>query len=682
MSGIAGLLNLDGRPAQTIDIQVMARIIGHRGPDGIHAWASGPAGLGHCLLRTTPDAGTLPLLHPSGKFAITADVRLDNRKELGDLLGLRITDDTPSDAELILNAYLKWGESCPEHLLGDFAFAVWDGRNQSLFCARDHIGVRPFTYFHQPGKVFAFGSEVKAVLAATGVPFQVNEARIADYLLLAFQDKESTFFEGVLRLPPGHWLRVDTSSFTARCYWSPDPTYELQLMDEREYVEGFRDLFTEAVRCRLRSVTPIAAQLSGGLDSSFVTCVAHDLLVAQEPDAVLHTITCIYDKYPECDERRFANAVLDRCSRAVAHYIRPDQVSPLAYLDEALWYEDGPSYIHNDVMNRDMVRAASETGVRVLLDGQDGDTIVSHGWERLHELAFQGNWLAFSHESSALKETLGYPPRWVFRTYGGEALSELARTGRWGTWLSRSRGASAASGIGLWRLFRSYGLSQAAPECARRAWRRLNGRPSVETPSLMHRDLAVRTEHCRHSSPVWRPYQKAREAHQRHMISGAHATCLEGLDRIASRFGVELRHPFFDRRLVEYCLALPSHLKLRDGWSRIVMRMAMDGIVPQEVQWRSDKSNLSSNFTNGIWHFERKRLEHLRQGSPALCGYVDHHRLVESLDRFASHLTGKDAARFLWPALNLAAWLPDLEARYRNALHGLRAKEPITVITG
>jgi asparagine synthase (glutamine-hydrolysing) len=223
MSGITGIYRLDGCPVQDQDVRVMTRLIAHRGPDGSGAWTAGPVALGHCLLRTTPDAVSQPLVHHSGEFAITAEVRLDNRKELGEKLGLHVTDLLPSDAELVLAAYLRWEESCTQHLLGDFAFAIWDGRKRTLFCARDHMGVRPFIYHYRPGVIFAFGSEPKAVLAAPGVPFRVNEDRLADYLRLAFHDKEATFFEEVRRLPPGHWMRVDASSCTVRPYGVPTP---------------------------------------------------------------------------------------------------------------------------------------------------------------------------------------------------------------------------------------------------------------------------------------------------------------------------------------------------------------------------------------------------------------------------------------------------------------------------
>jgi asparagine synthase (glutamine-hydrolysing) len=658
----------------------MTRLIAHRGPDGSGAWTAGPVALGHCLLRTTPDAVSQPLVHHSGEFAITAEVRLDNRKELGEKLGLPVTDLLPSDAELVLAAYLRWEESCTQHLLGDFAFAIWDGRRRALFCARDHMGVRPFIYHYRPGVIFAFGSEPKAVLAAPGVPFRVNEERLADYLRLAFHDKEATFFEGVRRLPPGHWMRVDASSCNVQPYWSPDPAREIRLGDDREYAEAFLEKFKEAVRCRLRSSGPIASQLSGGLDSSLVTCVANDILAAERPREALHTVSCIFDEYPEVDERAYIEPVLARCNLASPHYVHADQVSPLAQLEEALWHEDGLSYTHNGFTIADMASTVGRAGARVMFDGLDGDTIVSHGFERMFELAYRGDWATFSHELAAIEEHTGSSRRTIFGMYGGAVLAELARDNRWGTWLSRARGAASELEFGFRDLSREYGLRPVAPEFAFKAWRRLRGRAEAKPPTLIHPDLARRTR-WQEPPPVMQPRENFRETHYAMLLSGAHATALEAVDRIASRFSVELRHPFFDRRLIEYCLALPADQKLKNGWGRLVMRRAMEGIVPPEVQWRKDKSRLSPNFINGLWRFERDRLESLRANAGCLDGLVDRQQLVDALDRFSQRRTRPDADNMLWPALNLAAWLPGLESRYKDAFRRAQHEEQVTSIT-
>ncbi len=276
MSAIVGIYYLDNRPVNSLHLDHMLKSLAHRGPDGAEAWQEGPIGLGHGRLWTTPESvqEKLPLVNKTGDFILTADARIDNRNEL--IAALEVTD-RPSheitDGELILRAYERWGEYCPEKLLGDFAFALWDRRRQVLFCARDPFGVKPFYYYHSD-RIFAFASEIKALLCLPEVPRRLNEVRVADYLLSILEDKVITFYWEIFRLPPGHGMTVGRERVLIRSYWSLDPTYAIRYDSNEEYAEAFHDLFREAVCCRLRSAFPIGSTLSGGLDSSSVVCMA------------------------------------------------------------------------------------------------------------------------------------------------------------------------------------------------------------------------------------------------------------------------------------------------------------------------------------------------------------------------------------------------------------------------
>lgn len=184
MSGIAGIYYPDGRPVDRTDLERMGAAIAHRGPDGEGVWSNGPVALGHRMLWTTPESlqERLPRLSATGDFVLTADARIDNRDDLVAALDLsdRPTSEV-TDSQLILAAYEKWGTSCSEKLLGDFAFAVWDSRRQQLFCSRDPMGIKPFYYYHTAG-VFAFASEIQALLCLDGVPRRLNEVKVADFL--------------------------------------------------------------------------------------------------------------------------------------------------------------------------------------------------------------------------------------------------------------------------------------------------------------------------------------------------------------------------------------------------------------------------------------------------------------------------------------------------------------------
>src|SRR6267142_6895205 len=282
MSAILGIYYLDSRPVDRMDLDRMIETLAHRGSDGSGVWNDKSVGLGHRMLWTTPESlhERLPLAKDG--LTITADARIDNRDELINLLRLPPRpSESISDSELILAAYELWGEHCPEKLLGDFAFAIWDSRKQLLFCARDHFGVKPF-YYYSSDKVFTFATEIKALLRLPEVPRQLNETKIAAHLTSIDIDKEITLYRDILRLPPAHSIKVNREGIRVQSYWSLDPSRSQVMRSDEEYAEAFRELFTEAVRCRLRSAFPLGFMLSGGLDSSSVTCVARNLL-AQSP---------------------------------------------------------------------------------------------------------------------------------------------------------------------------------------------------------------------------------------------------------------------------------------------------------------------------------------------------------------------------------------------------------------
>ena len=205
MSGIAGMVAFDGASPTASEIEAMTAPLARRGPDGTHISVQNQAALGHTLLATTPEAlvEVLPLTDDRTGCTITADARLDNRDEL--MIALNLTQETRiiGDGELILRSYLKWGEQSPTKLLGDFAFAIWDPRSASLFCARDQIGMRQLIYHHEVGRQFVFATEPAAILALPDIDAPLNYDRVGDFLSnMEGADLTSTFFRGVFRLPP------------------------------------------------------------------------------------------------------------------------------------------------------------------------------------------------------------------------------------------------------------------------------------------------------------------------------------------------------------------------------------------------------------------------------------------------------------------------------------------------
>jgi asparagine synthase (glutamine-hydrolysing) len=665
MSGIMGIHYLSDRSVDREDLGMMVETLAHRGPDGADIWINGATGFGHRMLWTTPESllEKLPLANSTGDLIITSDARIDNRDELISKLQLNnCPSDKITDSHLILAAYEKWRESCPEHLLGDFAFAIWDKQQQSLFCARDHLGVKPFYYYHQPSKAFVFASEIKALLCLQEVPRQVNEVRIADYLTLTMEDRAITSYKDILRLPPAHTMVVSQSGMEIRSYWELDPHREIKMDSDEAYAEKFREIFTEAVRCRLRSAFPIASQLSGGLDSSAVTCVARDLL-AEKKTTPLHTISTIFDTISECDERPFMNAVLEQ-GGFIPHYVHGDKFGPLSNLDSIFRYEDeallGPSHFYPWIVNR----AVKELGLRISLDGFDGDTTVCHGGSRITELARQGNWKTCIQEVKAFSPHFNVLPYAAFRSYGLPYLKDFAKNFRWISFFEGVRLIHKHFGVSRKLLLVNHGLKPVVKQ-VRQLWQRkqtkvvnsfVSQTPLVKGNFAEHVGLNERIQKFGASSqePL-----TAKEQHWRGLTQGVLPYTLERADQYAAMFSLEARHPFMDKRLIEFCLALPADQKLYQGWGRMVMRRGLEGILPEKVQWRGGKADLSANFDDGLLNRDRQILDEVMSNQIGyLEKYIDSDFLQAAYQRSIS--AGKEVRDEditpIWQAVTLALW--------------------------
>lgn len=571
MSAIAGFYGLDGRLAAVSDIDRMLGALSHRGPDGHAIWTDAAVGLGHRMLRTTPESLHEHLPCKRGNLVITADARIDNRTELIRLLGLGTQQsEALSDSDLILHAYLKWGQDCPTRLLGDFVFSIWDVSKRHLFCARDHFGVKPFYYFYQPRRRFVFATEIKAIFCFSDIPRQLDETKVGDYMLESFEDKARTFYAQINRLPPASMMLVGQDGIILKEYWSLDPKREVRLRSDGEYAEAFRSLFFEAVDCRLRSAFPVGSMLSGGLDSSSVACVARHL--APDPQSCLHTFSIVFDKLKKSDERKYIGSVLGQ-HKFTPHFIGGDEVTPFDDLDRVLWFQDEPFYAPNFSLSRSAWRSASESGVRILLDGLLGDNVVSHGVEYLNELANRWRWLALARELKRIIE-------------------------------------KSNTDISLYQPLRRYfvheGIKPYVPEIGLRAWRRLHKNPVDPTTNQC---AIFRPEYCSRSKILGRlssayKYNRktraSRQAHHDSLNSGMVQTALETYNKGCSEFAVETRFPFIDKRLVEYCLAIPGTQKISQGYTRIIVRRALKGYLPEDIRWRTDKGDLGWSFINGL----------------------------------------------------------------------------------
>lgn len=627
MSGIGGIVRLDGTPVASRDINAMSAAIAHRGGDDNRVWSNGSVAFAHAMLRTTAESHTEPQPLIDGSLSIVADVRLDNRAELLSLLGIR--NESIGDAAILLAAFRKWDHACLAHIEGDFAFAIWNERDRSLFCARDPFGVKQFVYAERPRKLFAFASEMRALLALDEIPRDVDEKRIANFLAIYFDEPERTFHRAIKRLPGGCFLTLHDGEIATERYWSPEHVAPLRLRGadrDARYAEGFREHFVRAVRERMRSAQPseIGAMFSGGLDSTSIACVARDEL-RSSGNGPLPVFPWIFSDHMEADERQYQEAVIaEGGMRAITLDSAKLNVSPWTDIDALL--PDGPVYAPNHYLNNVAAKHAREIGVRIMLDGTGGDSTISRGRGRYHELFFRGRAFTLASELRAM---------------------------------ARHRGTNES----LPRLFYANVAAPLMPPSLLAAVQRARGRwsPELAPLEILSPRMVSLMGAVSKRSP-W--FVSARNEHVAQLLSPMLAEGLEVLDRSTAIHRVELRFPFFDRRLAEYCVALPADQKLANGYSRIVARHAMAGVVPDKVRWRAGKGQPGLHILSALRR-DRAALEDLvLRDRGVLAPYIN----MDVLRGIYGDFVAERPVSFrtviqLWSAAILSRWLRDEEER-------------------
>jgi asparagine synthase (glutamine-hydrolysing) len=296
VSGIVGMFDLSGAPIDRALLQDLTHFLSYRGPDGRETWSHGSVGLGHTLLRTTVQSKLERQPANLGHLWITADARIDCRDELRSKILEAVGGDaltpTATDAELILRSYAAWGADCVQHLRGDFAFAIWDAQRKTLFCARDHFGIKPF-YYCELGELFFFSNTLNCLRQHPEVSGELNDAAIGDFLLFGLNcDSATTTFRDIRRLPAAHAMTVSSEGLRIHRYWSAPTEGRIRYERAEDYVEHFQLLLQAAVADRI-APDRTGILLSGGLDSGVVAATARELSGGCGAD--LRAYTVVYE---------------------------------------------------------------------------------------------------------------------------------------------------------------------------------------------------------------------------------------------------------------------------------------------------------------------------------------------------------------------------------------------------
>lgn len=641
MSGIATILHRNEQPVQRQQIDKLIHDITWRGPDHQGIWCNHSIAVGAVQLWTTPEDQNMlqPLVTPQGD-CLALDGRFDNRADLGRQLNIPERELAGmSDADLLWAAYQKWGHNCIDHLVGAYAFIIWDAGKRELFCGRDPIGLRSL-FYHWNGHQFYAASTLQALRSLGLWQSTLNEDYIWDYLTTSFNstyDAEATPFQEIKRLPGGHFLLLTQTGLTVRRYWQPWELPQLQYKQNAEYAAHLRELFAEVVAAHCRAIGPVGVALSGGLDSSAILCVAREIEQAGQLSAPeLHSFTLVWQGAVQSltgyVDGGFAETVIKKVG-GPSHRLICDGVTMFDQVPhKGAVPQDEPNFhIYTPWFN--LEQKVKETGSRVLLTGVGADEGMAAS------LFFIVDWLRRGRvrEAFHIVKNVAHVTSHSFN----QVLFNLV-----------------LAGLGPRSL--AYRLHTMQP---RNSSLGLNTRFHARTSSWFPQsEKRMRRSLARHRLIPKNFKEIAGQAQlEASLLLVGDNTRLWSGQYLGLPAQVDQRYPFFDRRLVEFFVRIPTTQKIGpSGQRKLVMRHAMTGILPDDVCWRRGNTDYGFVFRDGLNHHWNEFRNIFTNSRAAAAGFIDGTAFLNVLNaRRLGSGTVSDAE--IIPTLGLEFWLREIE---------------------
>ena len=587
MSGIAGIVHNDGRDVSRALLEQVAAAAALRADDGIAYWADGPAGLIRFRRATTPEAigERQPFPSPSG-VVMAFDGRLDNRAELIALLGASGESlRTSPDDEIVLALFDRVGDDVPRHLVGDFAFAIWQPGPRRLFCARSPVGFRPFLY-NVTGNRFSFASEPKALIVGLSLDRRLNEPMIAEHLAQRIVTRGETFWQGIRILPQGSALDYKDGAIR-EWHWDNQLPEDLSRVSEAEHIERFNALFDQAIISCVRSNTGVVSQLSGGLDSSSVLSRATELHRAGKID---REITAITARFPgsTVDETEWSGAVEQHLgiTARVVQGGRFDLAAIHSWSKSTLEPPMRPSSLDTALGS---FRNLEANGERVLLSGEGGDELLNGNHTHWADEVRRGRVDLAARQALAMPgaTTLG-----AVRSVLGEGFGPLLSPRRYRHTARRQ----------LW-------VGTPFPDFLRAEWlvaTDLRARIAANRPAVTMPSIAAQNRYS------------VIDLESRDILSAPGRA-------LANAHGIDYRHPLYDQRLLRFILGASGDVLFKRGEVRHLLREAMRGTLVEKVRTRTDKAIFNTLVIDGLELLYAQRP--LEQQWPVRLGWVHADRL-------------------------------------------------------
>lgn len=599
MCGIAGFFGLENRNL----LKGMLKTLKHRGPNDEGSFFYKNVALGNRRLSVIDiKTGHQPIHNENKKIWITFNGEIYNFMELRKKLGKKHKFYTKSDTEVIVHAYEEYGTNCVKKLNGMFAFAIWDSGKKQLFLARDRLGIKPL-YYHWNGKKVVFASEIKALLQDKTIERAPDDEIIYEYLVYGLHDhKEKTFFKGIKRLLPAHHMIVNKKGIKIKKYWNlkVNRNFGGSSKKDWEYAKKFYDLFEESVKLRLISEVPLGTCFSGGIDSSSVVCVINKLLSKIERRDIIgkkqKTFSACYEDR-KVDERKYINEVIKRLD-IEKNYIFPSSKMLWKEIREFVYHQEEPVSGTSEYAQWNVFKLASKK-VTVTLDGQGGDELLA-----------------------------GYIP------YSGVYLLNLLKKRDYLRFLKEF-----FLSIDLTHPFIKEYLFMSKKE--------------TETKKMLNSAFVLNFEEKVRSK--WKTNDFG-DSLLLDTVKYSLPHLLRYGDKSSMAFSVEARVPFLDHRLVEYVFSLPLNQKIKNGWTKYVLRNAMKGVIPEKVRKRRSKIGFGTPQARWMRELGREIKKVFASKMFEKRKYFNQEEVLKKFDEFCKGGLD-DYTRIFWRILNLEIWL-------------------------
>ncbi len=550
MCGICGKLTFSNEPVAPSLVARMAGVLRHRGPDDERVYSAPHIGLGQTRLSIIDlnESATAPLSNEDNSIWVVFNGEIYNFKDLRrDLEEKGHTFRTRTDTEVIVHLYEQYGFDCLQRMRGMFAFALWDSSQRLLFAARDRLGKKPFTY-HLDGTALTFGSEIKAITSDPSISVSPNFSALDRYLSYQYVPSPLTAFEGIYRLPPGHFLTCDMRrDFQVRRYWSPPLSQDKLGQDEKEIERRLLDKLRESVRLRMVADVPLGAFLSGGIDSSAVVA-----LMAESSDRPVKTFSIGFEE-EDLNELPFARLMAERYGTDHSEFIvRADAADVLP----KLVYHYNEPFADSSAIPTYYVSKITREHVTVALSGDGGDESFS-GYDRYGQL------LSWTRADSA--------PASV-RAMSLDISSFLDR-------LPHHRYSARLS-----RGFYMLGADLQHRYALHMMFLKPQERKAAYTPYFRALVAAAPSSLANPAAFPWNKDMEPLDWMMRHDQSFYLPDCLMVKTDIASMANsLEVRCPFLDHELVEFAALIGSSRKRTDGAGKLILKSALAGLLPAAI---------------------------------------------------------------------------------------------------